>query len=261
MTPPLACLLSAAFADPSLSTGKERDSESGNDYFGARYYASTVGRFMSPDWSAKEEPVPYAKLDDPQTLNLYAYAENNSLTRVDADGHMCLLGVYSIGSGGCPSPPPPPPPKAPKAPPIARVTTSISRGTTTWTVSTHDKTSSVTFDSLTKVDKNYARENPTHTWIGGPLEVDIVGVETGKKYADTREYGPLGATIKTDDPNGQWLHGGGPRNESQALNQRLVPTFGCTRMHNQDAMSLGFLIDRFQVDNPESSPIHWSRTN
>jgi len=46
-------------------TGKERDSESGNDYFGARYYASSMGRFFSPDWSAKAEPVPYSKLDDP----------------------------------------------------------------------------------------------------------------------------------------------------------------------------------------------------
>jgi RHS repeat-associated protein len=62
---------------PSLFTGKERDAESGNDYFGARYYASTMGRFLSPDWSAKEEPVPYAKLDDPQTLNLYGYMRNN----------------------------------------------------------------------------------------------------------------------------------------------------------------------------------------
>ena len=44
-------------------TGKERDAETGNDYFGARYYASTMGRFLSPDWSAKVEPVPYAKLD------------------------------------------------------------------------------------------------------------------------------------------------------------------------------------------------------
>jgi RHS repeat-associated protein len=41
-------------------TGKERDAESGNDYFGARYYASSMGRWMSPDWSAKVEPVPYA---------------------------------------------------------------------------------------------------------------------------------------------------------------------------------------------------------
>jgi len=72
----------------SCSTGKERDSESGNDYFGARYYASSMGRFMSPDWSAKVAPVPYAKLDNPQTLNLYAYVGNNPLRYVDADGHV-----------------------------------------------------------------------------------------------------------------------------------------------------------------------------
>jgi len=69
-------------------TGKERDTESGNDYFGARYYASSMGRWMSPDWSAKVEPVPYSKLDDPQSLNLYAYVMNNPMTRMDADGHM-----------------------------------------------------------------------------------------------------------------------------------------------------------------------------
>ena len=73
----------------SKFTGKERDSESGNDYFGARYYASSMGRFLSPDWSAKEEPVPYAKLDDPQSLNLYVYVEDNPLFQADPDGHCC----------------------------------------------------------------------------------------------------------------------------------------------------------------------------
>ena len=68
-------------------TGKERDSESGNDYFGARYYGSNMGRFMSPDWSAKIEPVPYSKLENPQTLNLYAYVGNNPLSRTDPTGH------------------------------------------------------------------------------------------------------------------------------------------------------------------------------
>ncbi len=42
---------------------------------------------MSPDWSAKEEPVPYATMDDPQSLNLYAYVRNNPLRGVDPDGH------------------------------------------------------------------------------------------------------------------------------------------------------------------------------
>jgi RHS repeat-associated protein len=69
-------------------TQKERDNESGNDYFFARFYTSALGRFTTPDWSAKEEPVPYAQLDDPQSLNLYAYVRNNPLTRVDADGHL-----------------------------------------------------------------------------------------------------------------------------------------------------------------------------
>lgn len=88
-TLPLACLLSEASACRSISTGKERDTESGNDYFGARYYSSSMGRFMSPDWSAKEDPVPYAHLDDPQSLNLYSYVENNPLFKADLDGHGC----------------------------------------------------------------------------------------------------------------------------------------------------------------------------
>jgi RHS repeat-associated protein len=70
-----------------IFSGKERDSESGLDYFGARFYASGMGRWMSPDWSAKEEPVPYAKMENPQTLNLYTYVGNNPLSFADADGH------------------------------------------------------------------------------------------------------------------------------------------------------------------------------
>ena len=91
MTLPLGCSLSEASASSSISTGKERDTESGNDYFGARYYSSTMGLFLSPDWAAKAEPVPYAKLGDPQSLNLYAYVRNNPLINLDEDGH-CVEG-------------------------------------------------------------------------------------------------------------------------------------------------------------------------
>jgi RHS repeat-associated protein len=68
-------------------TGKERDAESGNDYFGARYYASSMGRWMSPDWSKTPEDVPYADLSNPQSLNLYVYVKNNPLILADPDGH------------------------------------------------------------------------------------------------------------------------------------------------------------------------------
>ena len=74
-------------------TGKERDTESGNDYFGARYYSSAMGRWMSPDWSEKAEPVPYAKLDNPQSLNLYSYVLNNPLRLVDEDGHADVVAM------------------------------------------------------------------------------------------------------------------------------------------------------------------------
>jgi RHS repeat-associated protein len=68
-------------------TGKYRDSESQLDYFGARYYSNTIGRFMSPDWAAAPTTVPYAKFGDPQSLNLYSYVENGPINRIDADGH------------------------------------------------------------------------------------------------------------------------------------------------------------------------------
>jgi RHS repeat-associated protein len=68
-------------------TGKERDGESGLDDFGARYYSSQYGRFMTPDWSSGAVPIPYASLSDPQTLNLYEYVRNNPLSIIDADGH------------------------------------------------------------------------------------------------------------------------------------------------------------------------------
>jgi RHS repeat-associated protein len=73
-------------------TGKERDSESNLDNFGARYYGSSLGRFMTPDWAARPTAVPYAVFGDPQSLNLYGYVRNDPVSAVDADGHLCMNG-------------------------------------------------------------------------------------------------------------------------------------------------------------------------
>ncbi len=78
---------SALNPDPTHFTGKDHDTESGLDYFYARYYSETLGRFMTPDWAAAPAAVPYANYGDPQSLNLYAYVENSPVTGIDADGH------------------------------------------------------------------------------------------------------------------------------------------------------------------------------
>jgi len=73
----------------SRSTGKERDGETGLDYFGARYFGSSQGRFTSPD-------APFADQHpgDPQSWNLYSYGRNNPLLYVDPTGnYVCASSV------------------------------------------------------------------------------------------------------------------------------------------------------------------------
>src|SRR5207253_2821806 len=59
---------------------KERDNETGLDYFLARYYSSTQGRFTSPD--PLSAPA-CAHPNVPQSWNLYTYVLNNPLKLVD----------------------------------------------------------------------------------------------------------------------------------------------------------------------------------
>jgi RHS repeat-associated protein len=62
-------------------TGKERDTESGLDNFGARFDSSNLGRFITPDSTAYVKPI------NPQGWNLYSYALNNPLLYSDPTGH------------------------------------------------------------------------------------------------------------------------------------------------------------------------------
>jgi RHS repeat-associated protein len=62
-------------------TGQERDSESGLDFFKARYYSSAHGRFTGVDPLATSARPP-----NPQTWNRYAYVINNPMRFIDPTG-------------------------------------------------------------------------------------------------------------------------------------------------------------------------------
>jgi RHS repeat-associated protein len=62
-------------------TLKERDLETGLDFFINRYYSPTQGRFTGPD-----EPFADQQPGDPQSWNLYSYTRNNPLRYTDPDG-------------------------------------------------------------------------------------------------------------------------------------------------------------------------------
>jgi RHS repeat-associated protein len=66
---------------PPQFTGKERDAETGLDYFGARYYAWTLGRFLAVDPSRLS-----IEKSNPQTWNRYVYTRNDPLNRIDSNG-------------------------------------------------------------------------------------------------------------------------------------------------------------------------------
>ncbi len=62
-------------------TEKERDVETGLDYFGARYYDSRIGRWMTVDPLADKYP----------SLSTYCYVANNPARLVDPDGMEIVL--------------------------------------------------------------------------------------------------------------------------------------------------------------------------
>ncbi|MGB6898276.1 MAG: RHS repeat-associated core domain-containing protein [Candidatus Acidiferrum sp.] len=79
--------------------GKERDTETGNDDFGARYYSERFGRWLGSDWSSVPVAVPYANLTNPQTLNLYAMVSDDPESFADLDGHTNEASYGNSGSG------------------------------------------------------------------------------------------------------------------------------------------------------------------
>jgi RHS repeat-associated protein len=84
-------------------TGKERDAETGLDYFGARYFSGAQGRFTSSDQPLIDQDAKF-----PQSWNLYSYVRNNPLKYTDPNGEDCVYtnnynndGTVTVERGDC----------------------------------------------------------------------------------------------------------------------------------------------------------------
>jgi RHS repeat-associated protein len=214
---------------PSRYTGKERDTESGLDYFGARYYASSMGRFMSPDWASKPEAVPYSSLSDPQTLNLYGYMRNNPLGGTDKDGH---CGQQQSGGTTCPTVTVTATPATQPAPVQTTTVTDASGNQHTGTSPSAQITLTVKDNNVAVVGATVSEKNQVTTTLNG---TPVQGAGTIDTTVKTGMVGTVTDTVGAPQAKGDPAQAAAAYNgvaltivDKQTLTVTIPGAAGCT---------------------------------
>ena len=179
--------------------GKELDPDMGVYDFGARFFQDGIARFYQPDfneYSSHPSPVPYAKLNNPQSLNLYTYVLDNPLSLRDPDGH--LFNGSGPGSGGCQQSGANPACGGPSetANPIPAQNQQVQRDQT----GTLDKDKFVNYmDEHSKGTGEYGGKCATACRKG----LEAGGLDTSDHPANAKDYGPFlekhGASVVSKD--------------------------------------------------------------
>lgn len=225
-------------------TGKERDAESGLDNFGARYDASSMGRFMTPDplpwldWQHgnKEERQHFGEfISNPQNLNMYAYVDNNPVSKTDPTGmEGCKAGDKTFTTCTI---------KIVYDPKTSKGTLTVlgqNKG---------DKDPTVLLTSSVVVGGD-GHVTPTGTFTASVWEKDHVSTKYGnaantpwsKTVLGGNAFGPYQLRMKELDSRGIYIHGTmGPGWSPVTWGNSvfLSPTsHGCVRMCNRDDNAL-----------------------
>ncbi|WP_083808423.1 phage head spike fiber domain-containing protein [Granulicella tundricola] len=249
---PFGGVFSGNTNDPYLFTGKERDAESGLDYFPARYYGSNMGRWMSPDpipwlgWqhppegsSEEEEEESHKKFEEwignPQNLNMYAYVNNNPMSHTDPTGMAgCQAGDKKFSTCTI----------------TVTYDPKTSKGTLTVTGQNKGDAAPTTLLTASVVVGGDGHVTPTGTFTAKSWEKDHVSTLYGnsantpwsKTALGGNAFGPYQLHIKELDGRGIFIHGTmgpgwSPTTWGNAL--FLSPTsHGCIRMCNRDDIDL-----------------------
>ncbi len=233
-------------------TGKKRDTESGLDYFPARYLGSSMGRWMSPDpipwlgWqhppegsSEEEEGESLRKFEDwignPQNLNMYAYVNNNPLRYTDPTGMAgCQAGDKKFTTCTI----------------TVTYDPNTSKGTLTVTGMNKGDKEATTLLKADVVVGGDGHVTPTGTFTATSWEKDHVSTLYGnaantpwsKTALGGNAFGPYQLHLKELDGRGIFIHGTmGPAWSPTTWGNRLFlsPTsHGCIRMCNRDDIDL-----------------------
>jgi RHS repeat-associated protein len=208
-------------------TGKERDYETGLDYFGARYFSGAQGRFTSPD------PVMLTatRLLDPQGLNLYSYTRNRPTIAID-DGGLGTV-VVTVGarqsaevfySGGG----------------QARGYAGLARGQGRNRLQENGDTP---FGKYTITGSAQGR-------LGSPYGRAKISMEPVSGQNEALQASPHRKYLR--------IHGGGSNRalvaDPYADHQTLISTYGCVRMANTDVEDLIGALD--DEDDGEQSSVY-----
>jgi len=217
-------------------TQKERDNETGLDYFLARYYSSTQGRFVSVDPLRAS-----ARPQDPQSWNRYTYALNRATIAIDPDGLSTIVVTVNPRSRG---------------------------GNGHATVQVFDKNGNdvAVWNGSNRIDGRAIGKGPDRTkkYYDTPFGVYAIkpnhngsnanGTDGGVAGVAARpkqpEFGtgiitmqPVSGEVSANNRDSIYIHGGG-RDPAGGLSltldaqQPLTPTQGCVRTANEDIDAL-----------------------
>jgi len=228
-------------------TGKERDSETGNDHFSAREYSSTMGRWIRPDplpwldWQHgnKEEREQFEDfIANPQNFNMYSYVNNNPLNKTDPTGMKgCQAGDKKFET--C----------------TITIVYDPKTSNGTITVTGHDKGDKVPTVLVTGsvVVGGDGHVTPTGTFTATTWEKDHVSRKYGSwantKWSDSwigkNVFGPFQLHIGELEKQGIWIHGTlGPSWSPTTWGNTVVgsTSHGWIRLCNQDDIALHNLM-------------------
>jgi len=208
------------FREDYRFTGKEEDVEVGLVYFGARYYAPQLGRWISPDPLAVHVP---GEAD----LNLYAYVQGRVLAVVDPVGLDDVPVVHSDNPQAC-------------------------AGAAACVVGPNASGDPARVDSIEDL-KDLARRHPGSALI-------IVDPSRSQEASDAvAKLGDViggasspfsGAAKNVDAESGKKIFGGGETNAGESFSFREIG-----RIAGEVAIELSFIGDIRTLRDPNASPL------